>query len=182
MNLDATLKVRAWTLWQKIHDASKSGNKAWFSISSPLSQCTNSWIRLSQIARQTMNHTYGFKLFVSELLSFRGRKICCSSLVRPSSVLWGKQISDRLSDNEWTFDLQQHYSYEITIKMATFVLRPQQGGRDIAIPSGKTTIGRGPFLGVKDHSHTAVRCKHSVFFFDHLMLIISRNLSPIGFW
>lgn len=34
--------------------------------------------------------------------------------------------------------------------MATFTLRPQQGGRDIAIPPGKTTIGRGPFLGVSD--------------------------------
>jgi len=34
--------------------------------------------------------------------------------------------------------------------MATFILRPQQGGTDIAIPRGKTTIGRGPFLGVSD--------------------------------
>lgn len=34
--------------------------------------------------------------------------------------------------------------------MATYLLRPQDGGKDIAIPFGKTTIGRGPFLGVSD--------------------------------
>ncbi|KAL9953010.1 hypothetical protein ACROYT_G040357 [Oculina patagonica] len=34
--------------------------------------------------------------------------------------------------------------------MATFLLRPQNGGKDITIPAGKTTIGRGPFLGVSD--------------------------------
>lgn len=34
--------------------------------------------------------------------------------------------------------------------MATFLLRPQHGERDIAIPVGKTTIGRGPFLGITD--------------------------------
>ena len=34
--------------------------------------------------------------------------------------------------------------------MATYLLRPQDGGKDIAIPFGKTTIGRGPFLGVRN--------------------------------
>ena len=32
--------------------------------------------------------------------------------------------------------------------MAAYLLRPRDGARDIKIPAGKTTIGRGPFLGV----------------------------------
>ena len=41
----------------------------------------------------------------------------------------------------------ENENYEI--RMASFLLRPQDGGRDIEIPGGKTTIGRGPFLGVR---------------------------------
>ena len=40
-------------------------------------------------------------------------------------------------------------NYELRMA-GSFVLRPQDGGKDIAIPCGKTTIGRGPFLGVRN--------------------------------
>lgn len=32
--------------------------------------------------------------------------------------------------------------------MSSFYLRPLNGEKDIVVPFGKTTIGRGPLLGV----------------------------------
>lgn len=47
--------------------------------------------------------------------------------------------------------------------MAAYLLRPRDGARDIKIPAGKTTIGRGPFLGVTDkrvsRSHAVLELK-----------------------
>ena len=58
--------------------------------------------------------------------------------------------------------------------MATFILRPQNGGRDIAIPTGKTTIGRGPFLGVSlTNDYMQLFDVNIHYFSDHFMLIIS---------
>ncbi|XP_015778992.1 PREDICTED: aprataxin and PNK-like factor [Acropora digitifera] len=66
-------------------------------------------------------------------------------------------------------------SYEI--KMAiSFLLRPQHGGKDIAIPCGKTTIGRGPFLGVTDkrvsRSHAEVQLS------DGKLTILPLHVNP----
>ena len=44
--------------------------------------------------------------------------------------------------------------------MATFLLRPHDGGKDVAVPSGKTTIGRGPFLGVRYEHWTCTASCH----------------------
>lgn len=60
--------------------------------------------------------------------------------------------------------------------MATFTLRPQQGGRDIAIPPGKTTIGRGPFLGVSDKR---VSRSHAVLeLTDEKLTILPLHINP----
>ncbi|XP_067031216.1 aprataxin and PNK-like factor [Acropora muricata] len=58
----------------------------------------------------------------------------------------------------------------------SFLLRPQHGGKDIAIPCGKTTIGRGPFLGVTDkrvsRSHAEVQLS------DGKLTILPLHVNP----
>ena len=45
--------------------------------------------------------------------------------------------------------------------MAGVVLRPVDGGQDIELPLGKTTVGRGPFFGVSSVHEVCVYLKLS---------------------
>ncbi|XP_068681989.1 aprataxin and PNK-like factor [Montipora foliosa] len=60
--------------------------------------------------------------------------------------------------------------------MASFLLRPQDGGRDIEIPGGKTTIGRGPFLGVTDKRVS--RCHAEIELSDGKLTVLPLHTNP----
>lgn len=60
--------------------------------------------------------------------------------------------------------------------MSSFYLRPLNGEKDIVVPFGKTTIGRGPLLGVTDkrvsRSHAVLEVK------DENLTILPLHINP----